>query len=71
MGHVGEPPAVRDFADGSMSLIRIFKSVAAAFKPPRLNELRQALAELDSGRVKAAPDSLSYNGHAQLRGPSQ
>ena len=40
-------------------------------KPPRLNELRQALAELDSGRVKAAPDPLSYSGHTQLSGPSQ
>src|SRR5580698_9737658 len=38
MGHVGEPPAICDFADGSMSLIRIFKGVSVARKPPRLNE---------------------------------
>ena len=30
MGHVGEPPAVCDFADGSMSLVRVLKGVSAA-----------------------------------------
>jgi hypothetical protein len=62
MGHVGEPPAVCDFADGSMSLIRIFKGVSAAFKPPRLNEAHD-------GRIVICKDGVGIS-HADSHGIS-